>query len=162
MSQLDRQRITRTKRSRNSIPKKQKGGPKPETTASVGGRQIRNSRFKIDPNRETQKMPGFFAPPRTFGGSRAQNDSSRAGEMKKAEHLARPFSFQNPRRRPTLPRSYPRSTIGPGGLNFRVRDGNGCDPSGMVAGKRLRTGARSQKPGVRRKPPSRRGSAPFI
>ena len=24
--------------------------------------------------------------------------------------------------------------MGPGGLNFRVRDGNGCDPSGMIAG----------------------------
>ncbi len=39
------------------------------------------------------------------------------------------------RRRPTLPRGRPRSTIGPGGLNFRVRDGNGCFPSGMIAGK---------------------------
>ena len=39
------------------------------------------------------------------------------------------------RRQPTLPRSYPRSTIGPGGLNYRVRDGNGCGPSGMIAGK---------------------------
>ena len=24
--------------------------------------------------------------------------------------------------------------MGPGGLNYRVRDGNGCVPSGMVAG----------------------------
>ena len=24
--------------------------------------------------------------------------------------------------------------MGPGGLNYRVRDGNGCDPSGKVAG----------------------------
>ncbi len=30
------------------------------------------------------------------------------------------------RRRPTLPRSHPRSTIGAKELNFRVRDGNGC------------------------------------
>ena len=36
------------------------------------------------------------------------------------------------RRRPTLPRSRPRSTIGAGGLNFRVRDGTGCDPSAMA------------------------------
>ena len=27
------------------------------------------------------------------------------------------------------------STIGPARLNFRVRDGNGCDPRGMVTGK---------------------------
>ena len=31
------------------------------------------------------------------------------------------------RRRPTLPRSHPRSTIGAEELNFRVRNGNGCD-----------------------------------
>ena len=39
-----------------------------------------------------------------------------------------------PRQRPTLPRRYQRSTIGPGGLNFRVRDGNGCGPSGIATG----------------------------
>ena len=38
------------------------------------------------------------------------------------------------RRLPTLPRSYPRSTIGSRGLNGRVRDGNGCDPSDTVTG----------------------------
>ena len=32
------------------------------------------------------------------------------------------------RRRPTLPPSRPGSTIGAGGLNFRVRDGTGCFP----------------------------------
>ena len=32
------------------------------------------------------------------------------------------------RRRPTLPHSCPCSTIGAEGLNFRVRDGNGCLP----------------------------------
>ena len=31
------------------------------------------------------------------------------------------------RRRPTLPHSLPCSTIGAEELNFRVRDGNGCD-----------------------------------
>ena len=29
----------------------------------------------------------------------------------------------------------PRSTIGGRGLNFRVRNGNGCDPSPMTTGK---------------------------
>ena len=37
------------------------------------------------------------------------------------------------RRRPTLPHSYPCSTIGAEGLNFRVRKGNGCDPFAMTA-----------------------------
>src|SRR6185295_9807513 len=41
---------------------------------------------------------------------------------------------------PTLPRRCQRSTIGAGGLNFRVRNGNGCDPSAMVAGKLNETG----------------------
>ena len=30
---------------------------------------------------------------------------------------------------PTLPTSCPVSTIGAGGLNFRIRNGNGCGPS---------------------------------
>ncbi len=46
-------------------------------------------------------------------------------------------AVNNSRRRPTLPQSPPCSTIGPGGLNFRVRDGIGCGPSGKTAGKLL-------------------------
>ena len=38
------------------------------------------------------------------------------------------------RRRPTLPGGNPPSTIGAGGLNFRVRDGNGCDSAAMATG----------------------------
>ncbi len=37
------------------------------------------------------------------------------------------------RRRPTLPRSLPRSTIGAEGLSFRVRDGTGRFPFAMIA-----------------------------
>src|SRR5258705_8274270 len=36
------------------------------------------------------------------------------------------------RRRPTLPHTFACSTIGPAGLNFRVRDGNGWVPRGMI------------------------------
>ena len=43
----------------------------------------------------------------------------------------------NSLRRPTLPHSYPCSTIGPERLNFRVRDGNGCDPLGIATEKLL-------------------------
>lgn len=39
------------------------------------------------------------------------------------------------RRRPTLPPGTPGSTIGDEGLNFRVRNGNGCFPLSMVTGK---------------------------
>ena len=46
---------------------------------------------------------------------------------------------KKPRQRPTLPQSFPCSTIGPGELNFRVRDGNGCGLSGIAAGKKYRS-----------------------
>ena len=36
------------------------------------------------------------------------------------------------RQRPTLPHTFACSTIGPAGLNCRVRDGNGCDPRGKI------------------------------
>ena len=36
------------------------------------------------------------------------------------------------RRLPTLPHTFACSTIGPAGLNFRVRDGNGWIPRGMI------------------------------
>ena len=35
-------------------------------------------------------------------------------------------------RRPTLPRTCARSTIGAEGLNYRVRDGNGWDPLARI------------------------------
>lgn len=38
------------------------------------------------------------------------------------------------RRRPTLPGGDPPSTIGAGRLNFRVREGNGCDSAAMATG----------------------------
>ena len=38
------------------------------------------------------------------------------------------------RQRPTLPPGPPGSTIGAGGLNGRVRNGNGCGPSAMITG----------------------------
>ncbi len=40
----------------------------------------------------------------------------------------------------TLPGGYPPSTIGAGGLNFRVRDGNGCDSAAMATGNRAHCG----------------------
>ena len=39
------------------------------------------------------------------------------------------------RRRPTLPHTFAYSTIGPAGLNFRVRDGNGWNPRGKITAK---------------------------
>ena len=42
-----------------------------------------------------------------------------------------------PAKAATLPHSYPCSTIGAEGLNFRVRNGNGCFPFAMVTKKSL-------------------------
>ena len=44
-----------------------------------------------------------------------------------------PPSLKIVRRRPTLPRSHPRSTIGAEGLSFRVRNGTGRFPFAMAA-----------------------------
>ena len=46
--------------------------------------------------------------------------------------------FKHVRRRPTLPRGPPRSTIGAEGLNFRVRNGTGCFPFAITAETLLR------------------------
>ena len=48
-------------------------------------------------------------------------------------HRAVAFVPKNVRRRPTLPRGGPRSTIGAERLSFRVRDGTGRFPLAMVA-----------------------------
>src|SRR5512143_164278 len=44
------------------------------------------------------------------------------------------------RQRPTLPHGFPCSTIGSGGLNFRVRDGNGCDPTDIATANLEKSG----------------------
>src|SRR5215471_7168278 len=67
------------------------------------------------------------------------------------------------RRCPTLPRGLPRSTIGAGGLNFRVRDGTGCFPFAVAAGNGM--GLWAGPPGaggrgVSREPHSGRESPP--
>ena len=58
---------------------------------------------------------------------------------------------ENVRRRPTLPGELSPSTIGAGGLNFRVRDGNGCDSAAMATGNSAQFrayGARSLEPSI--------------
>jgi hypothetical protein len=71
------------------------------------------------------------APKTTRRERRAEND---APKKMKARSMSGP---SKPRQRPTLPQSCPCSTIGPGELNFRVRDGNGCDLSGVATRKKI-------------------------
>src|SRR5688572_16963765 len=59
----------------------------------------------------------------------------RSGENEKARSKMKRASVNNSRQRPTLPHTYACSTIGGGRLNFRVRNGNGCDPAPMTTGK---------------------------
>ena len=56
------------------------------------------------------------------------------------------------RRRPTLPGGYPPSTIGAGGLNCRVRNGNGCLSAAMATGNCAPSGSRSRPPGSASEP----------
>ena len=61
----------------------------------------------------------------------------RRGSCRYKKTGSRPCDLEpsiNTRQRPTLPHSYPCSTIGGRRLNFRVRNGNGCDPSPMTTG----------------------------
>jgi hypothetical protein len=61
----------------------------------------------------------------------------RCASMTKKEPARVPGGLRRKmRQRPTLPHGFPCSTIGSGGLNFRVRDGNGCDPTDIATAKR--------------------------
>jgi hypothetical protein len=101
----------------------------------------------VSPMRSSDRV----APMRVLGpcrrcGPRTSNEASLVAESpsspttgarkrrKATRNREWPFE-KKPRQRPTLPQSLPCSTIGPGGLYFRVRDGNGCDPSGIAARK---------------------------
>ncbi len=58
---------------------------------------------------------------------------SKNDEKRKAQRSLNLWAFLiTTRQRPTFPHPHECSIIGPGGLNFRVRNGNGWDPSGMV------------------------------
>ena len=61
-----------------------------------------------------------------------------AGPRPPPGNLRDPEWIKKTRQRPTLPLSCPSSTIGTGGLNFRVRNGNGCFPAVMIAGILMR------------------------
>ena len=77
---------------------------------------------------------------RVHGPDRAPGKPTEAHSAPSRAH-SRPKREEGPRRapqlseigrRPTLPGPLDPSTIGAGGLNFRVRNGNGCDPAAMA------------------------------
>ncbi len=54
---------------------------------------------------------------------------------KEPEHSTERSGSKKSWRRPTLPPSRDGSTIGAAGLNYRVRNGNGCGPCALVASR---------------------------
>ncbi len=118
-----------------------------------GGRLLREARGRCDPdlpartgrwNRHRVAGLSVSAPP-----SRAPRSISRhsgpcdgpplvtpvlGNPIGEAPKLFRASGLHRLRRRPTLPHGLPCSTMGSGGLNFRVRDGNGCGPSDIATG----------------------------
>src|SRR5579864_5600461 len=73
----------------------------------------------------------FFINIYTAGGGCATRFSAHP-ETRKATLISQRGLFNLMRRRPTLPHTFAYSTIGPAGLNFRVRDGNGWNPRGKI------------------------------
>lgn len=80
-------------------------------------------------------MPPPAMPVRRQRQSSARLQADARSKRRNAKRATNPFGLvaQITWQRPTLPQSHPCSTIGPGGLYFRVRDGNGCGPSGITA-----------------------------
>ena len=63
-----------------------------------------------------------------------QRDAVQTKARRGATHDGLSLDNQS-RQRPTLPHTCACSTIGGGRLNYRVRNGNGCDPAPMTTGK---------------------------
>jgi hypothetical protein len=77
--------------------------------------------------------PAHRPRPATSTRARAKNDDRPQSDERGAKTTRGPDRFDRVlsgeiRRRPTLPGRIHPSTIGAGRLNFRVRNGNGCDP----------------------------------
>src|SRR6202162_1024969 len=71
-----------------------------------------------------------------------ESNCSGAHKKEKATLISERGLYQC-RQRPTLPHTFACSTIGPAGLNFRVRDGNGWIPRGKITDNLIARDARS-------------------
>ena len=100
------------------------------------------SRQRSAPGRRLQRQRAVQRPPRAAvvddpGRGCADDSAVTARNAKERPHLGEGAPPRAIRRRPTLPGGLPPSTIGAGGLNGRVRDGNGCDSAAMATGDLL-------------------------
>jgi hypothetical protein len=102
-----------------------------------GGRPADRAEARL-PAGELRAVPDLFARSRAHRARRAPEGAHRSTsclqdtERNQKRRLWRQRFWLVSRRRPTLPPSFPGSTIGAGGLNFRVRNGTGCIPSAMT------------------------------
>ena len=71
----------------------------------------------------------------------AGHDNARSQHGDVASGVRSVYRAQEGRRRPIVPQGCPCSIVGAGGLNDRVRDGNGCVPSARVTSPPARTDA---------------------
>src|SRR5260221_4955705 len=101
----------------------------------------------LTPRNVQDKKPPYIVQAKRAGRARPPQ---RCGKEKGPEPKFGAFVILS-RRRPTFPHSYPCSIIGPARLNFRVRDGNGCDPRGMTTGNLVKFSVFTSKYSFRKK-----------
>ena len=120
-------------------------------------------------DRRRRRSPGATKPRRdeaqarrSPGATKPRRDEAQARRSPGATKRPGPTStigrgapVEKIRRRPTLPGGSPPSTIGAGGLHFRVRNGNGCFPAAMATGN-LWLSVVNDRQRQRRAGPSRR------
>ena len=85
--------------------------------------------------------------------SEATHTRRHGSERRQGPPLSGGPCLEKSRRRPTLPGGYPPSTIGAGGLNCRVRNGNGCLSAAMATGNCALSVARGSAPDRRHSEP---------
>ncbi|GEM_PF-540521 len=117
--------------------------PPAAAAAAVPARPARRPPAATPPRRPPAATPVRRAPApfRVLGSSATEpaSPSTLAADKRRGPlDLSRAALFRHVRRRPTLPRGPPRSTIGAEGLNFRVRNGTGCFPFAITAETLLR------------------------
>ena len=114
----------RTRRATTSRGRQRVGVDKDERVAHRRARTCVATSMQRDPHtrlRASRSSPGATRSPRAEAPRGSRSEKSR--------------------RRPTLPGGLPPSTIGAGGLNCRVRNGNGCFPAAMATGNRALGGS---------------------
>ena len=84
---------------------------------------LRRGRSELTPELGLKVISGAYG--------RADKSVRATGTKEKATLLSQRGLYLC-RQRPTLPHTFACSTIGPAGLNFRVRDGNGWNPRGKI------------------------------